>query len=72
VLDVSLRQAPRALDAMGAEGVIAPEAAEAAAAVAQARQGPGGVAQATLHVQAGRTTLGPVALGPAPKIYDPR
>ena len=72
VLDVSLRQAPRALDAMGAEGVIAPEAAQAASAVAEARQGTGGVAQATLHFQAGRTTLGPVALGPAPKIYDPR
>jgi len=72
VLDVSLRQAPRALNAMGAEGVIAPEAAQAAAAVAEARQGTGAVAQATLNFQAGRTTLGPVALGPAPKIYDPR
>jgi len=72
VLDVTLRQAPRALGAMGAEGVIAPEAAQAATAVAQARQGAGDVAQATLNFQAGRTTLGPVALGAAPKIYDPR
>jgi hypothetical protein len=72
VLDVTLRQAPRALNALGAEGVIAPEAAQAASAVAQARQGAGEAAQATLNFQAGRTTLGPVALGPAPKIYDRR
>ena len=72
VLDVTLRQAPRALGAMGTEGVIAPEAAQAASAVAEARQGAGDTAQATLNFQAGRTTLGPVALGPAPKIYDPR
>ncbi|HEY8003269.1 MAG TPA: DUF2125 domain-containing protein [Phenylobacterium sp.] len=72
VLDVTLREAPRALGALGAEGVIEPGAAEAATAVAQARQGPGQAAQATLNFQAGRTTLGPVALGPAPRIYDAR
>lgn len=71
-LDVTLRQAPRALGAMSDTGVIAPEAAQAATLVARARQGTGDVAQATLHFQAGRTTLGPVALGPAPKVYDPR
>jgi len=71
-LEVTLRQAPRALSAMSDTGVIAPEAAQAASAVAQARQGTGDVAQATINFQAGRTTFGPVALGPAPKVYDAR
>jgi hypothetical protein len=69
VLDVSLRQAPRALGEMGATGAIAPDRAEAAAEVARARQGPGDLAHATLNFEAGRTTLGPVAISPAPKVY---
>ncbi|MFI4965063.1 MAG: DUF2125 domain-containing protein [Caulobacterales bacterium] len=71
-LEVTLRQAPRALGVMGAAGVIDPAAAQTATIVAQARQGGGEAAQATITFQAGRTTLGPVALGPAPKVYDPR
>lgn len=70
VMDVTLRQAPRALDAMGETGVIPQERAQAAAAVAAAREGTGDMARASLHFQAGQTTLGPVALGPAPKVYD--
>jgi hypothetical protein len=69
VLDVSLRQAPRALDEMGATGTIPPDRAEAASVVARARQGPNEVAHATLNFEAGRTTLGPVAISPAPKVY---
>ncbi|MFC3068805.1 DUF2125 domain-containing protein [Phenylobacterium soli] len=69
-LKVSLRQAPRALTAMGQTGTIPPETAQAAADVAQAREGPDQVAHATLDFQAGRTTLGPVAIGPAPKVYE--
>ena len=72
VLDVSLRQAPRALGAMGESGVLPRETAQAAAAVAQAREGADQQAHATLDFQAGRTTLGPVAIGPAPRIYEPR
>ncbi|WP_372784455.1 DUF2125 domain-containing protein [Phenylobacterium sp.] len=72
VLDLTLRQAPRTLGALGAEGVIDQEAVGAATAVAQARQGAGDAAQASLNFQAGRTTLGPVALGDAPRIYQPR
>ena len=72
VLEVTLREAPRALGAMGASGVLPRETAEEAAAVAQAREGADHAAQATLDFQAGRTTLGPVAIGPAPKIYEPR
>jgi hypothetical protein len=71
-LQVTLRQAPRGLAALGETGVIAPESAQAATVVAQARQGAGDTAEATINFQAGRTTLGPVALGPAPKVYDPR
>ena len=71
-LNVTLRQAPRALTVMGQSGAIAPESAQAAAEVAQAREGPDQVAHATLDFQAGRTTLGPVAIGPAPKVYEAR
>lgn len=71
VLDVSLRQAPRALGAMGASGAIPQDRAEAATAVATARQ-TGDLARVTLNFEAGQTTLGPVAVAPAPKVYDPR
>jgi hypothetical protein len=67
-IDASLRQAPRALGAMGETGVIPRESAEAASAVAEARQ-TGDLARATLTFQAGQTTLGPVAIGPAPRVY---
>jgi hypothetical protein len=70
VLDVSLRQAPRALNALGSTGTIPQERAEAAAAVAVARQ-EGDLARATLNFEAGQTTLGPVAIAPAPKVYEP-
>lgn len=72
VLPVTLRQAPRALGAMGESGVLPPETAQAAATVAQAREGANQTAQATLNFEAGRTTLGPVAIGPAPKVYEAR
>lgn len=68
-LDVSLRQAHKALGAMAETGVIRPEAALAASAVAAARQGEGDVARANVTFQAGQTTLGPVAIGPSPKVY---
>jgi hypothetical protein len=71
-LQVTLRQAPRGLAALGDTGVIAPDSARAATLVVQARQGAGDAAQATINFQAGRTTLGPVALGDAPKVYAPR
>ncbi|RAK58107.1 DUF2125 domain-containing protein [Phenylobacterium deserti] len=70
VLNVSLKQAPRALGAMGEMEVIPPERANAAAAVAAARQGASDTAQATLTFQAGMTTLGPIAIAPAPKVYQ--
>lgn len=71
-LEVTLRQAPRALGVMADAGVIPQPNAEAAVAVTQARQGAGEAASATLTFQAGQTTLGPVAVGPAPKVYEIR
>lgn len=71
VLDVTLREAPEALTEMGEMGTIPEDRAEAAAAVAAARSGTGDVAQARIHFEAGQTTLGPVALGPAPLVYRP-
>ena len=71
-LQVTLRQASRGLAAMGDTGLIAPDAARQATVVTEARRGAGEVAQGSINFQAGRTTLGPVALGPAPKVYDRR
>jgi hypothetical protein len=68
VLDVSLREAPRALSALGETGAVPADRAQAATAVAEARRS-GDVAHATLNFEAGQTTLGPVALAPAPKAY---
>jgi hypothetical protein len=70
-LDVALRQAPRALGAMAATGALPYATADAARAVTQARQ-EGDTARAAISFEAGQTTLGPVALGPAPKVYTPR
>jgi len=70
VLAVALKQAPRALGAMADSGVVPGTAAHAASAVAAARQD-GDTARASINFQAGLTTLGPVALGPAPRVYTP-
>ena len=67
-LDMSLTGAGPAISALGASGVIAPEAAAAAGAVAAARLD-GGAVRARLNFEAGVVTFGPVALGPAPKVY---
>lgn len=72
VLDLTLGQTDRVIAAMGQTGLIAPETADAAAAVARARQGAGGEMNAALTFQAGRTTLGPVAIAASPKVYERR
>ena len=69
VLDLSLRQAPRALGVLADTGAVSAERAAAAVAVAEAR-GTRDLARATLNFEAGQTTLGPVALAPAPKVYE--
>lgn len=71
-LTLTLTHPGRAFDALAAEAIIDPGVAQSANDVARARQGPGDTAQAELGFQAGRTTFGPVSLGPAPKVYDPR
>ena len=69
-LTVALRQAPQALGAMAASGAVPPAAAQAAGAATTARQ-PGEVTQAVIRFQSGQTRLGPVAIGPAPRVYSP-
>ena len=67
-LDLVLHQAPRTLAAMGQTGALAPDVARAATDVAGAvQQGP--TVSLPLSFQAGRTTLGPISLGPAPRLY---
>jgi hypothetical protein len=68
-LPVTLRQASRGLGAMAETGMIPPETAQAATAVTEAQRGAGEVARAVVTFQAGRTTLGPVGIGPAPRVY---
>jgi hypothetical protein len=53
---------------MAGRGPLAGEASRAALAVVAAHD-QGGVAAVTLHFQAGQTTVGPVAIGPAPRVY---
>ena len=67
-VDLVLHQAPRTLNAMSETGALTPDAARAAAVVAGAvRQGP--TVSLPLSFEAGRTTLGPIAIGPAPRLY---
>jgi hypothetical protein len=72
VMTISVREAPKGFSAMADTGLIAPDAAQAATAVARADQGGGDLAHGQMHFEAGRTTFGPVSLGPALKVYDPR
>jgi hypothetical protein len=66
---LDLRQAPSVIRILADAKAIDPAAADAAAMVAQARAGGGMVTQADLTFLAGVTTFGPVAIGPAPKVY---
>ena len=66
VLAATLVRAPGALGALTVGGAVDPGAAASAATALAARAGSEPV---SLHFQAGRTTLGPVALFPAPKVY---
>lgn len=68
-LDVELRNAPAALSALAQTGLVPADAAQAAEVVVAARQSAPGQARVGLVFQAGRTTLGPVALGPAPRLF---
>jgi len=67
-LTATLGQASRTLRALNDENAISPDAAGSAATVLNARSH-GTIATVTIDFQAGRTTLGPAAIGPAPRIF---
>jgi hypothetical protein len=68
VLTVKLTGVPRILAALIAEAPLAPEVAKAARAVMAARSLKD-AATVNLHFEAGQTTVGPVAIGPAPRAF---
>lgn len=68
VLDLRVKQGRRLLAAWGARSGLAPEAATSALAVLDAHD-QGGVAAVSLNFQAGQMTIGPVAVGTAPRVY---
>ncbi len=68
VLDLRVKQGRRMLTAWGARSGLAPEAATSAQTVLDAHER-GGVAAISVNFQAGQTTIGPVAVGPAPRVY---
>jgi hypothetical protein len=59
---------PRVVGALVADAPLAPEVAKAARAVLAARALKD-TATVTIHFEAGQTTLGPVAIGPAPRVF---
>lgn len=68
VVDARLKQARRLLAAWGARSGLAPQAATSAQTVLDAHDR-GGVVAIPLNFQAGQTTIGPVSVGPAPRVY---
>jgi hypothetical protein len=65
---LDLHQAPNIIRTLADSWKIEPFAAENAMTVAQARTA-GGSTRADLTFLAGAATFGPVAIGPAPKVY---
>jgi hypothetical protein len=65
-LTVGAAQTPRVLSLMAARGAVTADVARAGGAVALARAGS---ASLPLDFEAGRATLGPVALGPSPCVF---
>jgi hypothetical protein len=65
-LKVGAAQTPRILGVMAARGALSPDVARGGAAVALARAGS---LTLPLNFEAGRVTLGPVALGPSPRLF---
>lgn len=68
-LAVNLAQAPAGLAALARAGAISPEAAGAGGEIVAARRAADPQASADLTFQAGVATFGPIAIGPAPRIY---
>jgi hypothetical protein len=61
--------ASNAMRAVGQDQIVQPMAADAVALILQAQEAAGWRAEIPLTFQAGVTTLGPVAIGPAPKPF---
>jgi hypothetical protein len=73
-LGLSLTSASQAVLAMGAVGALPPETAAVASGAASATQiftKPGKPIEATFVFRDGKTLLGPLPLGPAPKLFQP-
>lgn len=66
---LDLHQAPNIIRTLADARTIDASAADSALSVARARASGGAVTQADLAFLAGVTTFGPVAIGPAPKVY---
>jgi len=66
VLNVGAAQTPRILGVMAARSALSPDVARAGGAIALARTGN---LSLPLDFEAGRVTLGPVALGPSPRLF---
>ncbi len=66
---LDLRQAPDIIHILADAKAIDPSAADSATTVAKVRAAGGAVTQADLSFIAGVTTFGPVAIGPAPRVY---
>jgi hypothetical protein len=67
-LTVGVAGIPRVLGALVADAPLSPEAAKASRALLAARALKDR-ATVTVHFEAGQTTLGPVAIGPSPRVF---
>lgn len=68
-LQLGLAHTAQSLAAFGAAGGLDPALARGAGEIAQARAVVSPTAKADLTFQAGVTTFGPLAIGPAPRVY---
>lgn len=68
-LNLGLAQAPGDLAALARVGALSPALAGASGQIAQARRAASPSASGDLTFQAGVATFGPIAIGPAPRVY---
>jgi hypothetical protein len=68
-VSLGLAHAPASLAAFGRAGALDPALASAAGEIAAARAALSPTAKADLTFQAGVATFGPIAIGPAPRVY---
>jgi hypothetical protein len=68
-LTLNLSRLPDTLSALGRAGLIEPATAQGAAGIARTRAAAEPTASAPLGFQAGAATLGPLRIGPAPRVF---